>query len=75
MSFLVSALKIILIASGVFFLVFAYFCSKWTDRDIKKGRTLLAGATVSFLYTFKIFIWSFLILFIISFFIDKPLTF
>jgi len=71
--FLEEGIKILLIAGSILFIIFAYLCDLWTDRDPKKAKNILGGLTVSFLYSFKVVIFSFLIIFIISLFLDKSI--
>ncbi len=69
--FLAEAIKILLIASGLLFVVFAYFCDLWTERDPRRPENILAGIAISSLYVFKIIFFSFLIIFVFSLFLDK----
>ncbi|PIZ00849.1 hypothetical protein COY61_01405 [bacterium (Candidatus Gribaldobacteria) CG_4_10_14_0_8_um_filter_33_9] len=72
MVFLSIAVKILSILAFIFFVVFSYFCLLWTERDKKERENIFIGTMVSLLYTFKFFSIGFFLIFIISFFLDKP---
>ena len=69
--FINGAIKILLVAGSVLFVVLAYFCNLWTERDPKEPKNIFAGIAISTLYTFKILIFSFLILIVICLFFDR----
>jgi|GEM_PF-5051510 len=70
MRFLVVGIKTLLSLSGLFFLVFGYLCTLWTARNPKEIKNIFSGFVISFLYTFKILVLSFLVLLAVSFFVS-----
>jgi len=70
MEFLASGIKTILLAGSVLFIIFAYFCDLWTDRNPKDPKNIFIGIIVSFFYVFRVVIISFLILLVISLFFN-----
>lgn len=56
--------KILLILSFLFFLIFAFFCRSWA-KPMHPERCTIIGIFVSFLYTFWFLIGGFLLLILI----------
>jgi hypothetical protein len=58
----------------VFFLVFAYTCLLWTNRDKTKLQNIMTGVCISLLYTFKIAVLGtgfFVLVYLIAFYWER----
>lgn len=67
MSFFNTAIKVLVIACGVFFVVFFYICLLWTERDTKQLRNILGAVMISLLTSFKILAIGFALTIFVSF--------
>ena len=65
MLFLETAAKTLLILGVLFFGVFSYIFLLWTERKKGELRNIIGAAVISLLYTFKVLLFSFLIILIL----------